>query len=1046
MELEAMNEIPSGVGVFDATPSVIIMKYLNDGFYRMIGARREDRTRFFNEGTINSVHPDDRAGLISEAHASIREKRLFEYHFRNLDGKGEYVWIGIRASHKPVDEKTERFYASYYNVDQFVNEREELAAYGKRLDSILGSIPGGVAMFYEQNGEIRLAYSNAGFYALHHGSEEYWSKQSRNPVDWLTAEDRHIFRDEFRSVVQKKKKMGSVIYRVIGEDGKLHWISNQFCPAECLDGVQYYYASFIDMDKQLAAEQELMRDKQMYDDAAKSAKLFIWSYDINTHRASLMQGGYTQEAVQKIGLPQVIENLPDSLLPYIAQEDRDAFAEAYHSINAGAAYASCEFRYRTPQMETQQYERIILRRITDQDGRLLAVYCYGQNITDQKQEEERFSRAYEQIDSPNAYGSFHLNLTKNWCGNGTAGKSRMKSVLDLQKSGTVDGYFSDFGGIIADESVREDFYRRFDRELLLKQFENGTDQISIQYPVVHDNGERHWREGFLSMMKNPHTGDIEAVTYSYDIDGRKRDELIVDKLIHDYFDYIGIIHPAERTFEFRSRRPWITYGKLGEAYPYEQCVEYVRQRFVHEDELKAFDEMVSMDAILREMNTDGVRISSYLNTVGGRTECIRLQYSWLEKAGGDILVVRTDITETYQKEQRQMKLLEEEKQAAEAASIAKSDFLSRMSHDIRTPLNGIIGMTYIAKKQENPPETGKCLTKIDTSSRFLLGLVNDILDMSKAESGKMELHPEPYYVEDFKSYIDSVIQPLCDGKNQSLVFENHILGDAVPELDVLRMNQIFFNLLSNAVKYTPEGGKIRILVSEKRLSERRMCITGTVSDNGVGMSEEFQKVLFDPFTQEHRKDNSDMRGTGLGLAIVKKIIDAMDGTISVKSRIGEGTEFIFTLECACTGERNARKAKEEHTEESLQVLRGRHVLLCEDHPLNQEIVESLLGGQGMLVDTAENGEIGVMHFSHSAPSYYDAILMDIRMPVMDGYKATQQIRSLPRADAKTVPIIAMTADAFTDDVKKCLDAGMNSHISKPVDPDSLYRVLEKILR
>jgi PAS domain-containing protein len=368
MELEAMNEIPSGVGVFDATPSVIIMKYLNDGFYRMIGARREDRTRFFNEGTINSVHPDDRAGLISEAHASIREKRLFEYHFRNLDGKGEYVWIGIRASHKPVDEKTERFYASYYNVDQFVNEREELAAYGKRLDSILGSIPGGVAMFYEQNGEIRLAYSNAGFYALHHGSEEYWSKQSRNPVDWLTAEDRHIFRDEFRSVVQKKKKMGSVIYRVIGEDGKLHWISNQFCPAECLDGVQYYYASFIDMDKQLAAEQELMRDKQMYDDAAKSAKLFIWSYDINTHRASMMQGGYTQEAVQKIGLPQVIENLPDSLLPYIAQEDRDAFAEAYHSINAGAAYASCEFRYRTPQMETQQYERIILRRITDQDG------------------------------------------------------------------------------------------------------------------------------------------------------------------------------------------------------------------------------------------------------------------------------------------------------------------------------------------------------------------------------------------------------------------------------------------------------------------------------------------------------------------------------------------------------------------------------------------------------------------------------------------------------------------------------------------------------
>jgi len=222
IEFEALDEIPSGVGVFDVTDAAITMKYLNDGFYRMIGARREDRTRFFNEGTINSVYPDDRKEILAEALRSMQEHRVFDCRFRNLDGRGKYIWIGIRASHKPVDEKTERFYASYYDVDQYVNERDELTAYGKRLDSILGSIPGGVAVFYEMNSEIRLAYSNAGFYSLHHGSREYWSKQSPNPVEWLAPEDRHLFWDEFRKASSGEKEQGNVVYRVIGEDGKMH--------------------------------------------------------------------------------------------------------------------------------------------------------------------------------------------------------------------------------------------------------------------------------------------------------------------------------------------------------------------------------------------------------------------------------------------------------------------------------------------------------------------------------------------------------------------------------------------------------------------------------------------------------------------------------------------------------------------------------------------------------------------------------------------------------------------------------------------------------
>ena len=394
---------------------------------------------------------------------------------------------------------------------------------------------------------------------------------------------------------------------------------------------------------------------------------------------------------------------------------------------------------------------------------------------------------------------------------------------------------------------------------------------------------------------------------------------------------------------------------------------------------------------------------------------------------------------------RQALALAKAKQEAEAANKAKSDFLSRMSHDIRTPLNGIIGMTRIAQGETNSIQTADCLDKIDMSSKFLLGLVNEILDMSKAESGKLELHPEPYYADDFRGYINAVIQPLCDGKNQTLQFEVHTIDKVVPKLDILRINQVYFNLLSNAVKYTPEGGKIIVTVDEKITPENKDCITVSIRDNGIGMSEDFQKVLFNPFTQEHRDDNSEMRGTGLGLAIVKKIIDAMGGTLTVKSKIGEGSEFLFTVCCDYVSENNTNRAAQVvvPTGNILEKLKGKHVLLCEDHPLNQTIAKALLKEKGVLVDIAENGQEGVTHFANSAINYYDAILMDIRMPVMDGLEATRQIRVLTRSDAKTVAIIAMTADAFEESMQEAKAAGMDDYVTKPIEPEKLYQALAK---
>ena len=310
----------------------------------------------------------------------------------------------------------------------------------------------------------------------------------------------------------------------------------------------------------------------------------------------------------------------------------------------------------------------------------------------------------------------------------------------------------------------------------------------------------------------------------------------------------------------------------------------------------------------------------------------------------------------------------------------------------------------------------------------------------------MELHPEPYRPEHFYEYLSSVIIPLCEEENQKFVLDAKPLKDHIPLMDKLRINQIFFNLFSNAVKYTPEGGTITYYLREHLDSDGKIVMNAEVRDNGIGMSEEFQKTLFEPFTQENRDDTSKQRGTGLGLAIVRQLLDTMGGTIAVKSEAGKGTVFFIEAKFDSISadelvDEQVRKAPADYK----SILAGKHVLLCEDHPLNIEIGRTLLEDAGMIVNVAEDGQLGLDAFLQAREGFYDVVIMDIRMPVMDGYEAARKIRSLCRSDAGTVPIIAMTADAFNDDVEKCFEAGMNGHIAKPIDPEVMYKTIAEMI-
>ena len=381
-------------------------------------------------------------------------------------------------------------------------------------------------------------------------------------------------------------------------------------------------------------------------------------------------------------------------------------------------------------------------------------------------------------------------------------------------------------------------------------------------------------------------------------------------------------------------------------------------------------------------------------------------------------------------------------QKEKIASAAKTDFLSRMSHDIRTPLNVINGSALLAEKEENTPAAEKYLNNIEQSGKFLLSLVNDILDLNKVESGKMELYPEPYSLLQLKNSLCAIIAPLCKEKDIEFSITGCDSSDCYL-LDSVRINQIFFNILSNSVKFTPSGGHIGLSCQKTTDAGNRTELHFTASDDGKGMSSEFQKSMFEAFSQENETAGRTIQGTGLGLAIVNNLVKLMSGSVRVKSEPGRGTEFQIILPVKETDEKSS--PKREITAADLALLKGRHILLCEDNAINSEVARRLLEDKGMIITCASDGQEGLDIYRSSAINYFDLILMDIRMPVMNGLEASSAIRGLPRPDAREISIVAMTANAYDTDVKACLEAGMNAHISKPIDPEIMYNTIARYI-
>ena len=596
---------------------------------------------------------------------------------------------------------------------------------------------------------------------------------------------------------------------------------------------------------------------------------------------------------------------------------------------------------------------------------------------------------------------------------------------------------------------------------IAQQIGDSEDQMDYaEYRITRRDGRVRWVDDYGHYCETKTYGGVYVVFIS-DIT-EKREQRETDKAIRDAV--ISALTNAYNTVwlirDVETEASTLYHSDLDEAH--EEAIrnalsharytdtktEYV-DTMVAEEDRERMQEEIGLPYILKQFETRNQFTVSFVRNLEGTPRHYLVDLVRVHLPGGrtGVMMGFKDVEEDFRHRQAMVQALEEAKKAeeeyrrhaAEARIKARNDFLANMSHDIRTPMNAIVGYTNIAKDHIAEPEViTNALEKIGSSSHYLLSLINDILDISKIESGKVQINRAPCDLRDIFRRIEDITALQAKNKSLIITYRHDSVVHCRVNADELRIEQVLVNIISNAIKYTPEGKTVDLIAEEEPAGEDRYLYRFVVRDTGIGISEDYLPHIFESFTREEKTTVNRIQGTGLGLAITAKVVELMGGTISVKSTLGEGSEFAVELELEPLEE-----SQDTESEEVAADLSGRRVLLVEDNDINAEIACLVLSSFGMNAERAANGREGLEQVQSHGPGYYDAILMDIQMPVMNGYEATRAIRALEGEYYKTLPILAMSANAYDQDVTDCLAAGMNAHIAKPFTPEGLRKALDE---
>ena len=614
---------------------------------------------------------------------------------------------------------------------------------------------------------------------------------------------------------------------------------------------------------------------------------------------------------------------------------------------------------------------------------------------------------------------------------------------------------------------REAFANKFSRQNLLSRYASGEEEVYLEAQQMGPDKRYHWSSTHGIRMDNPYNDDVIQFILIRPLDEQRKLEAEIDRVrseanryrsaITRTFNHIYEVDAVnDRVYEICIMDGIVDRVEMGAIEDMNQILILDRMHPSNREEygddlpwMKLLPQNGVVDPDVKMYEDDW-----YLLQANGEYRWERIQIIPSEENSLEFIIFAKDIHEVKLREEKQRELLFEALASAEQANAAKRDFLSHMSHDMRTPMNAIVGLTTIAQaKLGDDEKVADALGKIRSSSQHLLRLINEVLDMSRIESGKITLEDEKFNISELLESVMASIRMQAKEKQQTLVVDTQELSHTWMIGDRFRLEQVLLNVLSNAVKYTCNAGFIILSLCDTPSPHENVTnLTICVEDNGVGMSKEFVGRLFEPFEREMRPETQNEQGTGLGLPIVKNIIDRMNGTVRVDSAVGMGTCFSINVpmklpkDALPCGQVEVRMETRHDGAIVEDQYAGRRFLLVDDNELNREIGHEILQMHGAVVDLAANGQEAIDILIGAPEGQYDAVFMDVQMPVKNGYDATRELRSCQRDDLHKLPIFAMTANAFADDVQDALEAGMNAHLAKPLDIAAMNRVLERYLR
>jgi signal transduction histidine kinase/PAS domain-containing protein/BarA-like signal transduction histidine kinase len=923
---------------------------------------------------------------------------------------------------------------SIEDITDYKKLQDKLLQEKNDLEQTVASIPVGLSVFQKVGDTISRISFNSDVSAIKGVQADQLVKES-----FLDVFQR-VYPSDKERVIQDTKDAFTkghtvCIYRTRNElTGRYMTLRREGRSIKQEDGSQLAYFCYIDISAQVEEEEALRLSQERYENAVKGGNIAVWEYLIP--EKSILA---SENSLSLLGMPNKIDHIPESLFPYFSTSSRVDLSKQLQDLDAGKAPEPADLwlvNHGNPRCVKVSYSLI-----KDANDKPIKAYGVAQDITLQKQIEVEYARLSADFLSlnPGALCSFRLNLSQDTCYGGHGSSDYIKKVLSAK---TATQFFEQLFSLIVNPEDLVKAKNILNREALLASFKRDQKNLSLTYRRKMEKGDRHWVTTYVALVQNPQTQDIEALLYSVDSNDEVIERLIDQRLSDENYEFTALIDVKSHKISFRSLPPSLN------TVPH-HCDDFDRdfadaceEIMSHEEAQKAAKavNVATLVAALAKAPRFSFPFTITKGPGAGLTKLITCTY--LDASHDEILLARSDVSATLSEERRQAEILQSALDEAKKANQLKTDFLSNVSHDMRTPLNGVIGYTNMALESKDPEQITDYLKKIKKSGELLMSLINDTLDLSKIETGQITLQRTPMALGELIQRITTSIAPSVAEKKLHFMVDTSkgYLGSV--SIDVLKMTEIINNLLSNAIKFTPENGHVKLELTTLKEKPNQVLEQFVVQDDGVGMSESFIAKAFEPFSQERTKANATVGGSGLGLSIVRQLVHLAGGEVTIESALGKGTKITVVLPL---DKLEVATASSYTPQVNLDSLKGKVILLVEDNWMNTEIAKNILTKNGLVVECASNGAEACGDFITSPENHYAAILMDIRMPIMNGFEAAKTIRNSKREDATNIPIIAMTADAYEDDIKRCIDAGMNSHIAKPIDQKLLIQELARLI-